>query len=209
MTRRFFALATLVALAAPLSPPPVQAQADVIIYRCVAADGAVTLQNNAPCPKGSQQTIRHVGAVTTVPLPAGKPPAAAKPAAPTAPAAAAPASPPPPPPPLVRSAPPALFQCSTWDERDYLSEVASPPGTCVAVETHGLDGADAPGAGQTCEMRYDTCEAVVADQLCAAWKKRMDEAEFRWKFAGARNDGRKAEFERFAKIYRESTCVRD
>jgi hypothetical protein len=35
----------------------------------------------------------------------------------------------------------------------------------------------------------------------------VDEAEFRWKFGGGRNDDRKVEFDDLAKIYRDSTCV--
>ena len=206
------ALAVPAALFAALSLPsePARAQNDVIIYRCVAKDGSVTLQNNAPCPKDSEQTIRHVGAVMTVPVPPGR--TAAKPGAPataataTATPAVAQTAPPPPPPPAARTAPPQLYQCTTWDERDYLGDNAEPRGTCVAVEARAIDGSDAHAAGETCEMRYDTCEPVVQDQLCAAWKKRVDEAEFRWKFAGSRNDARKAEYDRYAKTYRESTC---
>jgi hypothetical protein len=56
-------------------------------------------------------------------------------------------------------------------------------------------------------MRRDTCVAVPAEQLCVSWKKRVDEAEFRWKFGGGRNDDRKVEFDDLAKIYRDSTCV--
>lgn len=193
----------LLAAALPLPRGAAQTSNDVIIYRCVAADGSVTLQNNAPCPKDSQQTIRRVSPVMTVPVPPGRT-ASAPPTA--APARAEPAPPPPPPPPVARTAPPPLYQCRTWDERDYLGDNAEPRGTCVAVDARGIDGSAAHAAGDTCEMRYDTCEAVVQDQLCAAWKKRVDEAEFRWKFAGARNDARKAEYDRYAKIYRDSTC---
>lgn len=204
------ALPAALLAALPLRNGTAQTPGEVIIYRCVAADGSVTLQNNAPCPKDSQQTIRRVAPVTTVPAPASRP--AARPASPvpaTGPAQSAPPQPAPqpaPPPPLARSAPPPLFQCRTWDERDYFGDNAEPRGTCVAVEARAIDGSDAHAAGETCEMRYDTCEPVVDDQLCAAWKKRVDEAEFRWKFAGARNDARKAEYDRYAKIYRESTC---
>ena len=57
-------------------------------------------------------------------------------------------------------------------------------------------------------MRQDTCVAVPAEQLCASWKKRVDEAEFRWKIGGGRNDARKVEFDRLSMVYRDSTCVR-
>lgn len=178
-----------------------RAESDITIYRCVDASGAITLQNDVPCPKGSQQTLRKVGVLPTLPAPPApvvKPPAAAPIPPPVAPA----------PEPVVRTAPPALFQCRTWDDRDYLGETAEPPATCAPVQSIGIDGSAELAAGTTCEMRQDTCTAVPAEQLCASWKKRVDEAEFRWKIGGSRNDDRKAEFDRLSKIHRESTCLR-
>jgi hypothetical protein len=187
----------------------VVAQDGMTIYRCVDAAGAITLQNDVPCPKGSAQTIRKVGALPTLPAPQVAPssaPAAA--AAPRPVPAAAPApTPQPPPAPAVRMPPPALFQCRTWDDRDYLGDTAEPPAACVPLETVGIDGSSTLAAGQACEMRRDTCTAVPTAQLCAAWKKRVDEAEFRWKFGGSRNDDRKAEFDRVTRVYRDSTCA--
>ncbi|MGN6152053.1 MAG: DUF4124 domain-containing protein [Lysobacteraceae bacterium] len=192
-------------VALPSTAPAAAPAGGMVIYRCVdPASGAVTLQNDVPCPKGQQQTVRNVA-----PLPAFRPP----PAPPPAPAAAdaRPAAPAPvvaadPPPPPVRTPPPPLFQCRTWDDRDYLGDVAEPPGSCVALETVGIDGSTALAAGQACEMRRDTCTAVPAEQLCVAWKKRVDEAEFRWKIAGGRDGEQKAEFDRVARTYRASTC---
>lgn len=181
--------------------PRAHAENDITIYRCVDASGAVTLQNDVPCPKGSQQTLRKVGVLPTLPAPPApvvKPPAAAPVPPPVPPA----------PEPVVRNAPPALFQCRTWDDRDYLGETAEPPATCAPVQSVGIDGSSELAAGTTCEMRQDTCVAVPAEQLCASWKKRVDEAEFRWKVGGSRNDDRKAEFDRLSKIHRESTCLR-
>jgi hypothetical protein len=179
------------------------AQNNITIYRCVDAIGAVTLQNDVPCPKGSQQTVRKVGVLPTLPAPPAtvvKPPAAA-PASPPAPAAM------PAPAPVARIPPPALFQCRTWDERDYLGDTAEPPATCAPVQSIGIDGSAELAAGSSCEMRQDICVPVPAEQLCASWKKRVDEAEFRWKVGGGRNDERQAEFDRLSKIYRESTCA--
>jgi hypothetical protein len=178
--------------------PRARADSDITIYRCVDASGAVTLQNDVPCPKGSQQTLRKIGVLPTLPAPPApivKPPAPAP--APPPPAAVAP---------IVRTAPPALFQCRTWDERDYLGETSEPPATCAPVQSIGIDGSTELAAGTTCEMRQDACVAVPAEQLCASWKKRVDEAEFRWKVGGGRNDERKAEFDRLSKTYRDSTC---
>jgi hypothetical protein len=201
------ALLALLALAAAATG--VSAQNEIVIYRCVDAAGAVTLQNDVPCPKGSQQTVRRVA-----PLPVRAPP----PPTVVVPAVAAPAPPPAAspaptvaevaPPPAVRGAPPPLFRCRTWDDRDYLGDSGEPPATCVPLQTVGIDGSPSLAAGSACEMRRDACEPVPAEQLCTAWKKRVDEAEFRWKFGGGRDDARKADFERVAAIYRDSDCVR-
>ncbi len=200
--------ALAIALLAAALCLPALAQTDMTIYRCVDPSGAVTLQNDVPCPKGSQQSVRKVGVLPTMPAPLAAPAAPASKPAPVA------ATPPPPaapsaPAPLVRTAPPPLFQCRTWDDRDYLGDTAEPPATCVPVQAMGIDGTIASAAGTSCEMRRDACAAVPADKLCTVWKKRVDEAEFRWKVGGGRDDDRKAEFDRVAKIYRESSCVRD
>lgn len=190
------------ALTALALPSPAQAQSDITIYRCVDAIGAITLQNDVPCPKGSQQTQRKVGVLPTLPVPPAtviKPQAAAS-APPPVPAVPVPEA-------AARTTPPALFQCRTWDERDYLGDSAEPPATCAPVQSVGIDGSSELAAGTTCEMRQDTCVAVPAEQLCVSWKKRVDEAEFRWKIGGGRNDDRKAEFDHLSRIYRESTCV--
>jgi len=189
---------------------PAHAQNDMTIYRCVDPSGAITLQNDVPCPKGSQQSVRKVGVLPTMPSPLAAPPApAAKPAPPPTPSAVAvaPTVPPAAPAPVVRSAPPPLYQCRSWDEREYLGETAEPPATCAPVQAVGIDGSTERAAGTSCEMRQDACSAVPAEQLCTLWKKRVDEAEFRWKFGGGRNDDRKADFDRAARVYRESTCV--
>ncbi len=190
------------ALTALALPSTARAQSDITIYRCVDAIGAVTLQNDVPCPKGSQQTLRKVGVLPTLPAPPAtviKPQAAAS-APPPVPATPAPE-------PLARNAPSPLYQCRTWDERDYLGDTAEPPATCAPVQSIGIDGSTELAAGTTCEMRQDSCVAVPAEQLCVSWKKRVDEAEFRWKVGGGRNDDRKAEFDRLSKVYRESTCI--
>jgi hypothetical protein len=180
-----------VALVAASTPPSARAQDEILIYRCVDASGGVTIQNDTPCPKGTQQTVKKIGAVQTMrtpdvlvplPKPQSLPPqpqqnSAAPPAA---------AAPPPPPPPAP---PPPLFQCRTWEDRDYLSDTATPPATCVPVQSRGID-------------------EVPQAQLCVSWKKRVDEADFRWKLAGARDDERKAEYERVRAVYLGSTCVR-
>lgn len=204
------ATAGFIAMAGPLAPiGSASAQNNMTIYRCVDAKGAITLQNDVPCPKGSQQTARKIDALQplqTLPATAAPPLAAAAPAAAARPAPAMPQ--PADAEPIVRVAPQPLYACRTWDERDYLSDIAEPPSRCVPVDSVGIGGSLELAAGQTCEMRQDMCSQVSEEALCNTWKKRVDEAEFRWKFAGSRDDERKAEFERFANIYRNSTCIR-
>jgi len=191
------------------------AQSETVIYRCTDPAGNVVLQNDRPCPKGHRQDIRMVGTLPISPSPATAPAAAAATRAPAAPATPAPA-------PIqtapvvaphrdtaaIATPPPALYQCKTWDDRDYLGDTAEPASTCAPLQTVGIDGSSDLSAGSACEMRRDQCVAIPADQLCGTWKRRVDEAEFRWKFAGSRNDERKAEYERFAKMYRDSVCSR-
>lgn len=52
---------------------------------------------------------------------------------------------------LARTAPPPLFQCRSWDDRDYLGDTAEPPATCVPVQAMGIDGTSASAAGASCE----------------------------------------------------------
>lgn len=187
------------------------AQSETVIYRCTDPAGNVMLQNDRPCPKGHTQEIRMVGTLPISPSPATAPAAAPRPPATPAPTSAPPTQPQAPTTvemPALRKPPPALYQCKTWDDRDYLGETEEPTSSCAPLQTVGIDGSPDLGAGSACEMRRDQCVAIPPDQLCRAWKRRVDEAEFRWKFAGSGNDARKAEYERFAKIYRESACVR-
>lgn len=86
-------------LLASVAAAPLAAQERVVIYRCAGADGAVTVQNDRPCPAGTTRLERRV---IQAPQPAA-PPTAAPDAAPavipsapspgTAPAAGSPGSP--------------------------------------------------------------------------------------------------------------------
>jgi hypothetical protein len=187
-------------------PTSAFAQAEVIIYRCTDANGNVSLQNDRPCPAGYKQDIRMVG---TLPTTAPTAPSIPRPAPSPTPAATV-AQPVPPPQAIVPAPqpPPALFQCRTWDDRDYYGDTADPPATCAPLQAVDSYGNPIRSNVSACETKRDTCTAVEPDQRCRAWKRRLDEAEFRWRFAGGHNDERKADFDRIAKIYRESTCAR-
>ena len=184
-----------------------------VIYRCTDASGAVTMQNDKPCGPGMKQETRNVGVLPTAPPP-------------TARANTAPATPPPvlgnfelvvgpsttplpvaTTPEAERVPPPTLFQCKTWDDDSYLSENGEPEAICAPLATTGIDGNPSLGAGAACEVRRDECTPVAAEALCASWRRRVDEAEFRWKFArGNDGDTRKTEYDRLAKLLAESNC---
>lgn len=177
------------------------AQGTVVIYRCTDAAGAVTLQNGTPCPKGVKQEVRRM----TAPPP-GPPPPAFVPPAPAAAAPPTPAAVAATPAPLLRQPPTPLFACRKWNGDAYLGDTAEPPAECVPLEVRGIDGSQSLAAGQACEMRRDDCTAVPAEQLCTAWKRRVDEAEFRAKFA-PRDAARQAEFARVRDAWLGSTCT--
>lgn len=197
--------------------------AEVVIYRCTDASGALTLQN-APCPRGMKQEQRTMQGINTVPMapgqagtatPAVTPAAAAAttpaltptPApTPTAPAPVA-ASAAPPTPDARRLPPPVLFQCTTHDRDSYVTEDPIPASRCVTLRTVGLDGNPQSGAGQACEVVRDTCARVPDGALCDAWQKRRDETEVAARFARPENaEKNRADFERVARIVAESTC---
>lgn len=200
---RLLAACTVALLWLAAAPEPAHAQGTVVIYRCTDAAGGVTLQNGTPCPKGSKQEVRRM----TAPPPAPPPPAFVAPA----PVAAPPAQPAPAPqaeapPPRVLQPPTPLFACRKWNGDEYLGDTGEPPAECVPLEVRGIDGSQALAAGQACEMRRDDCTPVPADQLCTAWKRRVDEAEFRAKFS-PRDAARQAEFTRVRDAWLASTCV--
>lgn len=113
--------------------------AGVVIYRCTDASGALTVQNDMPCPKGARQQKQVIRAPAPMPayLPARAPVASPEPAAATTPAPAVNASAPVPGEPAAatsaaatadaqRLPPPALYRCNTFDNDRYLSEDNAP-----------------------------------------------------------------------------------
>lgn len=209
------------------------ASRQVVIYRCTDAAGHVTIQNDLACPKGTRQQRQTLDAPTPMPayvpreermpevvaaeraaeaaaIAAAVQPAASATATDTADtpatstgtpadANAAPAKPGP---------PPALYACRTWDQVDYLTEDAKPAERCAPLQVVGMDGA-ARGDAAACENVVDQCAAVPAENLCQAWRRRVDEAEFRWKFAGAKqDDDRRREYELLRATLAKSDCPR-
>lgn len=167
-------------------PWAAQAQ-ETVFYKCTDAKGNVSMQNGAPCAPGMKQEIRRIGAVKTVPVPARKPQAQAPPAPPQfgefvlvsgpaqqrAPAPEAAGLP----------APPPLYQCRTWEGDTYFGESPEPPPRCMPLQVTGLDGRASAGMASACEMKQDSCTAVPDAQLCASWYRRLDEADFKLRYA--------------------------
>jgi hypothetical protein len=186
--------------------PPGASATDVVIYRCTDRFGALTVQNDTPCPKGSTQQKQVIQ--PPPPMPAYRP--VAPPPDPTPSRAPAPVAPAEPEPPAIadseRLPPPVLYQCNTYDHDSYLSENAMPPPRCVALQTTDLQGAS-NHLGSACQMVTDQCQRVADGAACTAWKQRLRETEAAWKFArSADADANRAEFERVHRIVRDSTC---
>ncbi|MGY0799904.1 DUF4124 domain-containing protein [Lysobacter sp. A286] len=201
------------------------AQDSVVIYRCTDATGAVSMQNDIPCAKGSQQQRR----VIEIERPTPAPPAAAVPVVPLLPitdpadgqitatdTVATAGEPDEPaqdtgsnPPPADLLPPPPLFSCRSWDRQILLTDNAVPAERCAPLETTGLGGDPAAGAGVACEIKRDHCEPVAEDQLCEQWRKYLNDTEAILQFGRAPDPaGTLAEVERIGAIVDASTCRR-
>ena len=204
--RSAFAACALLLLAASAMP----ARAAVVIYRCTDASGAVTVQNDTPCPKGSKQTRRvvetptssatpaYVEAPSIAPIPAPEPVPAPQPVA-TMPASTIPDG--------ERLPPPPLFECTTYDNDHYLSDDGTPSERCAPLEVTGIGDGSAPGVGAACQKQTDTCQRVPDGAACDAWKRREREARATLMFGKAEDkDKNQAEYERVQRIVTESTC---
>ncbi|MDR0184299.1 DUF4124 domain-containing protein [Lysobacter arvi] len=180
------------------------ADAQVVIYRCTDPDGAVTLQNDTPCPKGSRQQkkVMEAPVSTATPAPTFVAPAPPPPAATPAPTPA----PPPEPAAAPRSPPPALSECRTWDNTRYFGENPQPPPRCAPLQVTGLDGSGAMAGGAACQMMEDRCQPVAEAALCDAWRQRVRELDARATFG----DGEAVapdDAERIRRLLAGSTCT--
>ena len=184
---------------------------DTVFYKCTDARGNVSMQNGTPCAAGMKQEVKRIGEVRTVPEPEAKPKAEPPPEKPVygdfvlvsgpnmqrTPAPEAAALPP----------PPALFQCTTWLGETYLGETATPPPRCAPLQVVGIDGTSALGMGAACEMKEDACTETPAEQLCAAWYRRLDDAEFKLRYANRDSEHeRQAAFDAIAAQIKASHC---
>ncbi|MDI9238356.1 DUF4124 domain-containing protein [Lysobacter sp. LF1] len=172
------AFVAMMGLLACMAMAPASAQ--VVIYRCTDASGAVTLQSGTPCAKGSKQQKR----VMETPQPPAFVPAPAIVAPAPAPAPAPMDVPTPPTPTPVaeiveapRQPPPALYECRTWDKQRYLSEDAQPPPRCAPLQVTGLDGQGDSAGGLACQRMEDQCQRIPDARLCEAWQQRLHDAQ--------------------------------
>lgn len=205
--RRPMIAAALLLFALPMATA--LAQKRMVIYRCTDAHGALMVQNDTPCPKGSHQQKQVIDVPPA--LPAYAPRAERMPhivaAEEARTEAAIERALPDPVPAAERTPPPALYQCMTWDQNSYLSEEATPQEHCAPLQTVALDGNPLNSTGNACEMVQDQCAPVAEDALCSIWKRRVDEAEFRWKFAAAGDgDPLRLEYEKLAATLSNSSC---
>jgi len=191
----------------------VLAAPDVVIYRCTDASGALTIQNDVRCPKGSKQEKRILAPPPDAPAyvpPAQTAPVVAPRPAPVTPEAKTNV------PPAVstiadadRLPPPVLFRCNTFDNDHYLSDIGTPAPRCVRLNTTGIGGNASTGAGEACQMVTDQCERVADGAICEAWSERRKQVEAAWKFGrGVDAEANRLEYERIDRLLRESTCGR-
>lgn len=188
----------------------------VVMYRCTDAAGALTVQNDVPCPKGSKQDRRVIESVPSAAAPRASvaTPPAARLASPAPAMTAAPAS-------ALSSVaaaattiadadrlpPPALFECRTYDNDRYLSDDGLPPQRCAPMTTTGIGGGSGPGAGESCQMVSDQCQRIADGALCENWQARLREAQSALRFGRRDNrDTAQAEVDRVERVVRESTC---
>lgn len=200
----------------------VTAQDAVVIYRCTDAAGAISIQNDVPCPKGSEQQRRVMEAAPPAqvesppavapltPLPqapvvlADHVPDAVEPRHDSAPtqetaddaADITPADP-----------PPALFSCRTWDRKDYFSDDPVPTRRCAPLRVSGLDGSAGSGNASACEYVTDSCAPVPAEALCQQWQRHAQDTRAMLLFGRAEDPAAtRAELERIDAIIQASAC---
>ena len=213
-TRRRRSLAIALALLACATPTAIAQQ--VVIYRCTDASGALTVQNDEPCPAGSREERAIIEPPPPMPVyvPQAPAPAPVTSSATQAAAAATPAVPERPEAPAPariadadRLPPPPIFRCHTPGNDRYISEDAEPKPRCVPLQTVGINGDPSLGAGAACEWQYDRCERIPDGEACDGWRQRGREIESTWRYA--RGDARaplQDAFARVSTILSDTTC---
>jgi hypothetical protein len=221
--RHWLPAVALLGLIACATTQTASAQGTVVIYRCTDANGALTIQNGTPCPKGSKQDRRVMEAAPAALSPSSVAPASAPAPPPPRPAPRAVASPPPPAPvpaepPIEaepettiadsdRLPPPWLFECRTYNDDTYYSEVGAPAPRCVTLNPTGLSGVIESNNVSACEMKTDQCQRVPDGALCDSWRRRLREVQSALQFGAPETRAEaEAEVQRVTRVVRDSTC---
>lgn len=157
--------ATALALPRPAAAQdaPSATESHVTVYRCIAADGNVTLRDT-PCAKGARQETRSMV------RPAAAPPA------PSAPETAAAPAPAPAPPRVVivrEPAPTPMYECTTPDNTTYTSD--SPEGNLRWVPMWTLGWSVPAGT-----WVRDECRRMPQAETCSRLRDRRDAIERRF-----------------------------
>lgn len=216
-TRRRLAMAALLAFAAATAPAAADTP-QVVIYRCTDASGALTVQNDEPCPAGSRQERSVIDPPPPMPvyvpqsLPLANPPRSQpQTSAATASAPRARERPEAPPPARIADAdrlpPPPIYRCHTPGNDRYIHEDPEPQPRCAPLQTVGINGDPGLGAGAACEWQYDRCERIPDGEACDGWRQRGREIESTWRYArGSDRQPLQDEFARVSKILSDTTC---
>ncbi len=171
----------IVLLALTMAWAAAGASEPLLVYRCVAADGAVTLQDQ-PCPAGQTQSQRRVSIDPEAPPPAAAP-AEPEPEPESAPSADDGA--------FYVPAPPPLYRCTDYEGKSRLEDQYRPNGRWVpywvVMNTGDLAGRGGRGAepnpgqqppGGTPQVYVeDTCLMLDDDAACAAYRDQLSEAQ--------------------------------
>lgn len=224
---------SLLLLLLSLSAAPALGQYAVVIYRCTDASGAVSMQNDEPCPKGTQEQRRVMETDRPSVRPTSpivSPPPASEPLVSLVRVAAAlddggdedatrsddgtsPAEPD-----AVDDAPdtapadppPPLFSCRTWDRKEYFSDDPVPARRCAPLRVTGLDGSAGGGNTSACETVTDTCEPVPDEALCEQWHKHEHDTRALLLFNRADDPvATRVELERIETAIQASACKPD
>jgi len=171
------------------------ATGEITIFRCVDAKGGLTLQDK-PCPEGTDQTSRDM----VRPKDAPPRPRRAEPEV---------AELPPPPPPWefepMRTPPPPMYVCTSYDGEVRESEVYDPNPRCEPLVLYHPDPFRLPRAYQrACHWVEDSCVRVSDHNACVRWKQKRQRAYSEALHANARTSPyKKSELERIEQILRD------
>lgn len=151
-----------IAAGAAESAVPVD-QSTMTVYRCIDADGKVSLQDVA-CAAGAKQEVQRM----TRPKDAAPavspaiPPVDTRPIVIVSPAQA----------PESRPAPPDLYRCTDFDGKVREAEFYDPKPRCVPLWVLGYES-----RSQACRWVEDSCVRYEGKELCERWDARRRQME--------------------------------